>query len=185
MCECQRVRKNEREGYRQNMIEGEWTGLPLGLLNGQSSQISLPEIKWFGHFAMFWPFCMLKKIVHFKAYFGRVRLKIAMFSEILTFNPVFHFAFFADLSLLKLSISKFGLLNFFWPGNPECEGNREFVPSVSAPTLIGKILCLFGLTLKHFLSSSLLLINILTQCFSTFFVFLVYDKKYLAAPLNG
>ena len=67
----------------------------------------LPEIKCFGHLAIFWPFWKLKKIVPFKAYFGKIWAKITILNEILNL----------DIVILTNFWRKFGLFSFLriWP----------------------------------------------------------------------
>ncbi len=92
-------------------------GLPFGLFWN-----CVPEIKWFGHF---WK--VTKKYI--LCMFWTNLSKIQAFYEILNFNLIKYFegnlAFiwpffiFQDLAFLKLLMAKFGLFNFFGPGNPD------------------------------------------------------------------
>jgi len=67
------------------------SGLPFGLFKGQICQIwpfwnCLPEIKWFGHLAIFWPFLTVDKNSIFWALFWTNLIKFQTFYEILHFN---------------------------------------------------------------------------------------------------
>ncbi len=56
---------------------------------------------------------MLKKMVYFKACFGEIWAKLAIFYEILTLNfAIFAFFIFEDFTFLYLLMAKFGLLVF-------------------------------------------------------------------------
>ena len=86
----------------------------------------LPEMKCF---ALFWH---LQKIAHFKECYGQIWAKLTIFYKIPKF--VFLLANFLEkiglylasfifegLAFLKLLMTKFGLINFFGPGNPDLE----------------------------------------------------------------
>jgi len=92
----------------------------------------LPEKKWFGHLAIFWPFFYVDKNSIFQGFVLTNLSKFRTVYEILNFYlviltkylkkiwPLFGlFSFFRIWPFLKLLMAKFGLFNFFGPGNPE------------------------------------------------------------------
>jgi hypothetical protein len=74
--------------------------------------------------AIFVPFWMLNKIVYFKAHFGEILAKIALFYEILTLNLLKNLDIIRLFSSLRIWPFLNCLwpnldLNFFEPGNPD------------------------------------------------------------------
>ncbi len=137
-----------------NNSEGMMHGCHLAFSKGQIIQIRLfkknfPEIKWFGHLAIFGLFLMLKKILYFKACFGEIWENLTIFYDIITLTLVI-LTIFLKKNLLSLgfvgpfkNFYGFGLFwnclwpnlafkFFFGPDNPgmtrfrgESEGGRE------------------------------------------------------------
>ncbi len=78
----------------------------------------LPEIKWFGHFAIFGLFWMINKIVNVKAWFGEIWAKLEVFDEILTLNLVISTNFWRKFRLYLDFYHFWGFdpfRNYFWP----------------------------------------------------------------------